>query len=48
MKTGIISLFTNETERSTGVENQLKEKLASRGYQIIEGYDEDAELLHWR
>ena len=45
MKTGIISLFTNETERSTGVENQLKEKLSARGYQVIEGFDEDAELL---
>ena len=45
MKSGIISLFTNETERSTGVETQLKEKLAARGYQVTEGYDDDAELL---
>ena len=45
MKTGIISLFTNETERSTGVENELKKKLTARGYEVVEGFHEDAELL---
>ena len=45
MKTGIISLFTNETERSTGVENELQKKLTARGYEVVEGFHEDAELL---
>ena len=45
MKTGLISLFTNETERSTDVELLLKDKLTQRGYRVTEGYDENAELL---
>ena len=45
MKTGIISLFTNETERSTGVENELQKKLTARGYEVVEGFHKNAELL---
>ena len=45
MKTGLISIFTNETELSTDVEMILKQKLKSRGYKVTDGYDEDAELL---
>ena len=45
MKTGLISIFTNETERSTDVELVLMQKLKERGYKVSEGYDEDAELL---
>ena len=45
MKTGLISLFTNETELSADVELLLRQKLTSRGYKVTEGYDEDAELL---
>ena len=45
MKSGIISLFSNETALSADVESLLKQKLTARGYKITEGYDEDAELL---
>ncbi len=45
MKTGLISLFTNETELSADVELLLRQKLTSRGYKVTEGYDEEAELL---
>ena len=45
MKTGLISLFTNETELSADVELLLKQKLTSRGYRVTEGFDENAELL---
>lgn len=45
MKTGLISLFTNETELSADVESLLKKKLIARGYKVTEGYDEKAELL---
>ena len=45
MKTGLISLFTNETELSADVESLLKKKLIARGYKVTEGYDDKAELL---
>lgn len=45
MKTGLISIFTNETELSADVEMILKQKLKARGYKVSETYDEEAQLL---
>ncbi len=45
MKTGIVSVFTNETTLSADVETLLKQKLTSKGYKVTDGYDNEAELL---